>query len=258
MSLLKKAVAEFVGTLVLVVLGCGVAIATSSPALGGGNNPAYVIATALAFGLSIIAIAYSIGTLSGCHINPAVSLGVLLYDKITGDKSFGWKEFGVYVLAQVLGALAGALLLELIFMNSGLTALGLGANEVQGYLTGFDQSAISVESLFLGLLVETLLSFVFVLAVVGVCSRKEFGPQGGVVIGLSLTLVHLLGIELTGTSVNPARSIGPALVAMLNGVYEPAKELWIFIVGPLLGAVLAALVFACLEKEKAAKAGAKA
>jgi aquaporin Z len=257
MPLLKKALAEFVGTLVLVVIGCGVAIVTSSSQLGG-NTAAYVIATALAFGLSIIAIAYSIGTLSGCHINPAVSLGVLIYNKITGKKGFGWKEFGVYVVAQISGALVGALLLELIFMKSGIVNLGLGSNEVQGYLTGFNQSSINLQSLLLGLLVETLLTFVFVLAIIGVCSRKEFGPQGGVVIGLTLTLVHLLGIELTGTSVNPARSIGPALIAMLNGVYEPSRELWIFIVGPLLGAALAALVFAYLEREKAAKVGAKA
>lgn len=143
-------------------------------------------------------------------------------------------------------------------MKSGLTNLGLGSNEVQGFLTDFSTSNISMESKLLGLLVETLLTFVFVLAIIGVCSRKEFGPQGGVVIGLTLTLVHLLGIELTGTSVNPARSIGPALIALMNGVTEPAKELWIFIIGPLLGAVLAALVFAALEKEKAAKASAKA
>jgi aquaporin Z len=200
-------------------------------ASGGG----YIL-TALAFGLSIVAMAYSIGNISGCHINPAVSLGVLL----SGGMKLG--EFIGYVISQIVGALAGAGILALIFNLGGVEDKtgGFGSNG----LAGVGGNAVA------GLVVEIVLTFIFVIAILGVTSKKAgHGSFGGLVIGLTLVVVHILGIGLTGTSVNPARSIGPALVAMFTGNAEPIGAIWVFIVGPLVGAALAALVYKVLEKK---------
>jgi len=249
MGLFKKAIAECVGTMVLVIVGCGVAVTT------GCEGNAGIIATSLAFGLSIVAMAYSIGNVSGCHINPAVSLGFLVAKKMTV------KDFVVYVAAQIVGALIGALVLFAIFQGGDFANSGLGANMAQAGIGGYHVEGATVyeattASLFIALASEIILSFIFVLAILGVTSKSENGHVAGIVIGLVLTLVHLLGIRLTGTSVNPARSIGPALIALANGVTEPAKELWIFIIGPFAGAALAGLVFNFLLAPKQAKAEA--
>ena len=192
--------------------------------------------TALAFGLVIVAMAYSIGNISGCHINPAVSLGMLI------SGSMKVCEFFSYIIAQILGAFAGAGFLYGVFSLGNITDMpgGLGSNG----LAGVGGSAVA------GLIVEVILTFVFVLAILGVPSKKAaHGSFGGLVIGLTLTLVHILGIGLTGTSVNPARSIGPALVALISGNSDPISSIWVFIVGPLVGAAIAALVYKALEKE---------
>ena len=231
---MKKYIAEFIGTLVLVVVGCGTAMLVGCDAAAGSG---YLL-TALAFGLVIVAMAYSIGNISGCHINPAVSLAVLM----TGGMSVS--DFVGYVVAQVLGALAGAGLLAAIWTLGGVTDMtgGFGSNG----LAGVGGSAVA------GLLVEVVLTFIFVMAILGVTSSKAgHGSFGGLVIGLSLVLVHILGIGLTGTSVNPARSIGPAIVAALAGNAEPLASLWVFIVGPLVGAALAAVVYRYLEADEA-------
>ena len=228
---MKKLIAEFIGTCVLVTLGCGTAMLVGCDAAAGGG---YVL-TAFAFGLVIVAMAYSIGNISGCHINPAVSLGVLL----SGGMKV--KEFVGYVIAQCLGALAGAGILAAIFGLGGVTDMtgGFGSNG----LAGVNGSAIA------GLLVEIVLTFIFVLAILGVTSKKAgHGSFAGLVIGLTLVLVHILGIGLTGTSVNPARSFGPAIVAAIAGNADPIKALWVFIVGPLIGAAIAACVYKALEK----------
>ena len=230
---MKKLVAEFIGTCVLVTLGCGTAMLVGCDAASGCG---YVL-TALAFGLVIVAMAYSIGNISGCHINPAVSLGVLM----SGGMSV--KDFVGYVIAQILGALAGAGLLAAIFGLGGVTDMtgGFGSNG----LAGVGSSAAA------GLLVEIVLTFIFVMAILGVTSKKAgHGSFAGLVIGLTLVLVHILGIGLTGTSVNPARSIGPAIMAAIAGNADPIKALWVFIVGPLVGAALAALVYKVLESGK--------
>lgn len=229
---MKKLVAEFIGTLVLVVCGCGTAMLVGCNAAVGCG---YAL-TALAFGLTIVAMAYSIGNISGCHINPAVSLGVLM----TGGMSFS--EFLKYVIAQCLGALAGSIILWAIFELGDVLDLtgGFGSNG----LGGVGDSATA------GLLVEIVLTFIFVTAILGVTSKKaSHGSFGGLVIGLTLVLVHILGIGLTGTSVNPARSFGPAVVAAIMGNTDPVASLWVFIVGPFLGAALAAVVYKFLEKE---------
>ena len=231
---MKKYIAEFIGTCTLVLLGCGTAMLVGCDAAAGGG---YIL-TALAFGLSIVAMAYCVGNISGCHINPAVSLGVLLSGKVNG-KTFA--EFIGYVIAQIIGALVGAALLAAVFSLGDVTDItgGFGSNG----LAGVNGNAIA------GLLVEIILTFIFVLCILGVTSKKAgHGSFGGLVIGLTLTGVHILGIGLTGTSVNPARSIGPAVIAAIAGNPAPLASLWVFIVGPLVGAALAAFTYRALEK----------
>ncbi len=231
---MKKCISEFIGTAVLVTLGCGTAMLVGCDAVNGGG---YIL-TALAFGLVIVGMAYCVGNISGCHINPAVSLGVLM----SGGMSV--KDFGCYVISQCLGALAGAGILAAIFGLGGVTDMtgGFGSNGLAG-VNG---------SIAAGLLVEVVLTFIFVLTILGVTSKKAgHGSFGGLIIGLTLTLVHILGIGLTGTSVNPARSLGPAIVAAITGNTSPIACVWVFIVGPFVGAALAALVYKYLETEKA-------
>lgn len=228
---MKKYFAEAIGTAVLVILGCGTAMLVGCNAASGSG---YLL-TALAFGLTIVAMAYSIGNISGCHINPAVSLGVYLTGGMSG------KEFVSYVISQCIGAFCGALVLSGIFGAGHVTDKtgGLGSNG----LAGVNGSAVA------GLLVEVVLTFIFVIAILGVTSKKaKHGSFAGLVIGLTLVVVHILGIGLTGTSVNPARSLGPALVAMFNGNSDPMACIWVFIVGPMAGAALAAFVYKYLEK----------
>ncbi len=233
---MRKYIAEFIGTLTLVLIGCGTAMLVGCNAAAGSG---YIL-TAFAFGLTIVGMAYCVGNISGCHINPAVSLGCLISGRMSG------KDFICYVVSQCLGALAGAALLALIFKLGNVTDMtgGFGSNG----LGGVNGSAVA------GLLVEILLTFVFVLTILGVTSSKAgHGSFGGVVIGFTLVLVHILGIGLTGTSVNPARSFGPALVALFAGNADPMKALWVFIVGPLAGAALAAVVYKFLENAKEAE-----
>ena len=229
---MKKLIAEFIGTAVLVTLGCGTAMLVGCDAVNGGG---YIL-TALAFGLVIVGMAYCVGNISGCHINPAVSLGVL----ISGGMNA--KDFIGYVIAQCLGALAGAGLLAAIFTFGNVTDMtgGFGSNG----LAGVNGSIVA------GLLVEIVLTFIFVMTILGVTSKKAgHGSFGGLIIGLTLTLVHILGIGLTGTSVNPARSLGPAIVAAITGNSAPIACVWVFIVGPFIGAALAAFVYKYLEKD---------
>ena len=181
-------------------------------------------------------MAYCVGNISGCHINPAVSLGVLMSGGISV------KDFIGYVISQCLGALAGAGLLAAIFTSGNVTDMtgGFGSNG----LAGVNDSIIA------GLLVEIVLTFIFVMTILGVTSKKaNHGSFGGLIIGLTLTLVHILGIGLTGTSVNPARSLGPAIIAAITGNAAPIACVWVFIVGPFIGAALAAIVYKYLERE---------
>ena len=227
---MKKYIAEFIGTLVLTTLGCGTAMLVGCNA---DNGCGYIL-TALAFGLSIVAMAYCIGNISGCHINPAVSLAFLIRGEIK------LADFCGYVVSQFLGGFAGAGILYGIF------GLGRVYDRTGGYgsngLAGVHGSVAS------GLIVECLLTFIFVLTIMGVTSKKfKHGSFGGLIIGLSLTFVHIFGIGLTGTSVNPARSVGPAIVAAIDGNDSPMTDLWIFIVAPLVGAAIAAIVYTLLE-----------
>ncbi len=219
MTMVKKLICEFIGTAVLVIFGCGTAMTVGCNA---ENGCGYIL-TALAFGLVIVAMAYSIGNVSGCHINPAVSIGML----VCGKMSF--TDFIGYIIAQFLGAIAGAGVLRGVFSMANLEDKtgALGSN------------ALANGSLGASIIIEIILTFVFVLAILGVTSKIENGAVSGIVIGLTLTLVHILGIGLTGTSVNPARSFGPALIA--GG--EALANSWVFIIAPLVGGILAALVY---------------
>lgn len=217
LSDVKKYVAEIIGTMVLVLFGCGVAIFT-------GCDP---VATSLAFGLVIVAMAYSIGNVSGYHVNPAVSLAMLI------TKKMSLKDFIFYFVSQLIGATLGCLLLMLFFGGN----CGYGANLIQQGVIDIAGS-VTVEHI-IGLVAEIVLTFTFVLAILGVTSRSQNTAVVGIVIGLTLTLVHLLGLGITGTSVNPARSLIPALFA--GG--QNLREVWIYIVGPFAGAALAAVVY---------------
>lgn len=236
MDSIRKYIAEFIGTLVLVTMGCGTAMLVGCDAENGGG---YIL-TAFAFGLVIVGMAYCVGNISGCHINPAVSLGVLISGGITV------KDFIGYVISQCLGAFAGAALLLGVFNLGDVQDKtgGLGSNGLAGVN----------DSIAAGLIVEIVLTFIFVMTILGVTSKKaNHGSFGGLIIGLTLTLVHILGIGLTGTSVNPARSIGPAIAAAIDGNTDPISCVWVFIVGPLVGAALAAVVYCFLEKSKEKK-----
>ena len=218
MENIRKYCAEFIGTFVLVLFACGVAGQTCAPASEGSG---YLI-TALAFGLVIVAMAYSIGNVSGCHINPAVSIAMLVSGKMSV------KDFCGYVVAQFLGAVGGAAVLNFIVKDTAK----LGTN------------ALYNGSAMMSFGIEVILTFVFVIAILGVTSREANSNVAGLVIGGALVLVHLLGISFTGTSVNPARSFGPALIAgNLNGI-------WVFLLAPLVGGVLAAVVYKFLDPQK--------
>ena len=226
---MKKYISEFVGTFALTFFACGVAVCV------GCDTPSGLVATAFAFGLVIVAMAYSIGNISGCHINPAVSLAMYMTGKLKV------KELISYVVSQVFGALAGSVTLGLVLGSFE----ALGANSYGGAL--FNGNEVTMVS---AIVVEINLTFFFVLTILGVTSKKEYSNVAGIVIGLALVLVHLLGIRLTGTSVNPARSIGPALLQWSEPI--PFLQLWIFIIGPMAGGALAGLFykFILAEKEK--------
>ena len=215
---MKKYFCEFIGTAVLVLFGCGSA-AIAGEALG-------TLGIALAFGLSIVATAYVIGN---------ISLAMLI------SKKMSFKDFIFYVVAQVLGALAGAGILYAIMVLSNLDVAvqGLGAN-------GFDEVSSVGLNIWGALLVEVILTFVFIYTILGVTSDEKKSSVAGIVIGLTLTFVHILGIPLTGTSVNPARSLAPAI--LLGGT--ALSQVWVFIVAPFVGSALAAVVFKLLNSEK--------
>ena len=224
---MKKYLAEMVGTMVLVLMGCGVAVSLGCDPV---NNIPAVVGTSLAFGLSVVAMAYAIGGISGCHINPAITLGVFLSGKISA------KDCGMYMVFQVIGAFIGSALLYLLVGNvDGLE--GTGANDLQ--------AGVSVVG---GLLAEIVFTCVFVLVVLGATSKTNGATNNfaGLAIGLSLVLVHLVCIRYTGTSVNPARSIAPAIFQGGTAL----TNLWIFIVGPFVGGALAAGVWKLISGEE--------
>ncbi len=216
----KKYFAEMIGTMTLVLFGCGVAVYTG----------ASLVATSLAFGLSLIAMSFVIGQVSGCHLNPAVSLALFI------NKRLSFKDLIGYMVAQFIGATVACLELMLIFGRD----QGYGANVIQPAITTVHSDAVAI---VVAIVAEIIMTFVFVVSLLGVTAKTENKGFIGVVCGLTLTLVHLLGIGVTGTSVNPARSLFPAFFA--GG--EALRQSWIFVVGPFVGAILAALCFKILD-----------
>ena len=231
MSLPKRAVAEFIGTFWLVFGGCGSAVlAAAFPGLGIG-----FVGVALAFGLTVLTMAYAIGHISGCHLNPAVSVGLLV------GKRFPASELLPYVIAQVLGGIAGAAVLYFIAsgkegfsVGGGFASNGFGAHSPGGYALGACVAA------------EVVLTFMFLMIILGATDRRA--PQGfaPIAIGLGLTLIHLIGIPVTNLSVNPARSTGPAV--FVGG--WAIEQLWLFWVAPIVGAALAGVVYSLFEEPR--------
>lgn len=227
---MKKYFAEFVGTMVLVLLGCGAAVFAG---VGQPFAPAGTLGVAFAFGLAVVAMAYSIGNISGCHINPAVTMGVWLSGRMGG------RDAAMYMVFQVLGALAGSAILWALACGSGSTTTLTGAN-------GFADGAM-----LRALVAELVYTSIFVLVVLGTTSRGAHGKFAGLAIGLALVLVHIVCIPITGTSVNPARSIGPAVFEAIGGSGRALAQLWLFILAPLAGGALAALVWRALDTKEA-------
>lgn len=224
----RKFVAEALGTALLVFFGAGVATLSFGFQMAGESASAGVVATALAFGLVMLILAYGIGPISGAHINPAVTMGFLTAGRIGLGEAIG------YWIAQFIGGVAGAALLFWMFTGAkaySIATTGLGANGFgASSMVGLDMGGASIA--------EVVLTFLFVLIVLLVTRKASWPQLGGVAIGLALATVHLMGVPLTGTSVNPARSLGPAL--FVGG--EALSQVWLFIVAPLVGAVLAAVV----------------
>ena len=225
---MKKYIAELIGTMVLVLFGCGSA-AIAGSVLG-------TLGIALAFGLSIVAMAYVIGDISGCHINPAVSIGMWI------DGRMDAKDLVMYIIFQCIGAVIGIALLAAIINSApslgGYAATGLGQN-------GFGPASSVGLGVVGAIIVEIILTFVFVFTVLGVTKKAENSAVAGIVIGLTLAFVHIMGIPLTGTSVNPARSLAPAL--FLGG--QALQQVWVFILAPIVGAVIAGFLYKGLTTE---------
>ena len=226
---MKRYISELIGTMVLVLFGCGSA-AIAGTVLGN-------LGIAMAFGLSIVAMAYVIGDISGCHINPAVSIGMWM------DGRMELKDLIMYIIFQCIGAIIGTAILAMLINSApslgGYMATGLGQN-------GFGAASSVGINLCGALITEIILTFVFVFTVLGVTRSEKTGVIAGIVIGLTLAFVHIMGIPLTGTSVNPARSLAPAL--FMGGV--ALQQVWVFIVAPIIGAVIAGLAHKGLYTEE--------
>lgn len=221
---MKKYLAEMIGTMVLVLMGCGSAV------FAGAVQPFASVGTlgvAFAFGLAVLTMVYTIGKISGCHINPAITLGMLLSKRISG------KDAGMYMVFQVIGAIIGSSILYILAKDSGSVTTLTGANGYTNVLPAF--------------VAETVFTFIFLLVVLGSTSKGANTKFAGIAIGLALVLIHIVCIPITGTSVNPARSIGPALFQ--GG--EALSQLWLFIVAPFLGAAIATVVWKGIDTEEA-------
>lgn len=244
---MRKYLAEFLGTFILTFTACG---ATSFT----GGYPGYlgVVGIALIFGFVMTALFYSIGSISGCHINPAVSLAMLI------SRRMNFIDFMGYIVAQMLGGVAGGFAMYGISIS--LSTDTVEQYEAYGYdLLSFGTNGYGAQSEFLNIdvwgafLVEMILIFIFVITVLSVTANKRYKNVAGIVIGMALSAVHLFGITLTGTGVNPARSFGPALAKAVQGDITPLSQVWLFIVAPIVGAILASIIYLILTYKKRPK-----
>jgi aquaporin Z len=232
----RKLFAEFVGTAALVFFGVGVATLMFGFKFDGGSVAAGIVATALTFGLTLAGLCYAIGPISGCHVNPAVTLGAALDHRVT------WNEAVGYWIAQFVGGIVGALVLWAVFEQSplyhGASVTGLGTD-------GYGNASLIHINAGGAFIAEVVLTALFVFVILGVTSKIANAATAGLVIGLTLTVVHLIGISITGTSVNPARSLGPALIVGGTALHQ----VWLFIFAPLVGGAFAALLHRVLNPE---------
>jgi aquaporin Z len=233
----KKYIAELIGTMVLVLMGCGSAVIAGANL--GGLNGNGTVGISFAFGLAVLAMVYAIGAISGCHINPAISISMFVAGKLNG------KDTAFYVVFQCVGAIIGAGILYAIAVGNpgyNLAVNGLGQN-------GYDTASPGGYNLLSALIAEIVLTFIFLLVIFG--STSERAPKGfaGISIGLTLVLIHLVAIPIDGTSVNPARSLGPALFAGLTSGSVALSQLWLFIVAPIIGGILAAIVWKIFKQK---------
>ncbi len=236
---MKKYLAEMIGTFVLVLMGCGSAI-FAGIGLGTTGYGVTTLGVAMAFGLSVVAMAYTIGNISGCHINPAITLGVWSSGRMSG------KEAGGYMLFQCIGAIIASAVLY-ILVHTGNEA---GIEAVFNSTTTTGSNSFLPGNIVPAFLAELIFTFIFVLVVLGSTDEKKgAGNFAGLAIGLTLVLVHIACIPITGTSVNPARSIGPAIFAAIEGNCVPLSQLWLFIVAPFIGAMLSAFVWKGLRSD---------
>jgi aquaporin Z len=225
MTILRKMIAEFIGTFTLVFLGCGAAV------MAGMHDILGMLGISFAFGLALIGMAYGIGPISGCHINPAVSFGAVVAGRMTVF------EMVRYWIAQVGGACVAALLL-LILMKGRMAGYDVGANGLGQ--NGYGEGYLGEYTMFSALLFEVIATFLFVVVILGSTSPGASTTMAGIAIGLTLVVIHLVGIQITGVSVNPARSIGPAI---FSGSVTAIQQLWLFIVAPMIGAAGAGIMF---------------
>ena len=226
MSATKKYFAEALGTFALVLFGCGAAVIAG--VTGAGPAGIGILGIYLAFGLAVVAMAYTIGPISGCHINPAISIGMLVAGKLSMKDTVG------YVISQCIGAVIGAGVLYLLATGSSGFAMGEWALGSNGWGAGYG-GAYTMQA---ALIAEFVFTFLFLMVIFGTTAKAASPQMAGLAIGISLVLIHMVAIPITGTSVNPARSLGPALFA--GGM--ALSQLWLFIVAPIAGAVAAALV----------------
>ena len=237
MSLISRALAEMIGTFWLVLGGCGSAALAAVFMAGGNDIGIGLLGVAFAFGLTVVTMAYAIGHISGCHLNPAVTIGL-----VAGGR-FPASEAPLYIILQTVGAILAALLLLLILQGNPaftLTASSLAVN-------GFGELSPGKYGMMTGLITEVVMTAMFLFIILGATDKRGIGSHAGLAIGLALVLIHLISIPVTNTSVNPARSTGPALVLALNGQVLALAQLWLFWVAPLAGAVIAGLIYRMFE-----------
>jgi aquaporin Z len=239
MSLMSRSVAELIGTFWLVLGGCGSAALAAVFMAGTNDIGIGLLGVSLAFGLTVLTMAYAIGHISGCHLNPAVTVGLAVGGR------FPFAEAPMYIVAQTVGAILAALLLLTIV--SGSPDFVLKANSLA--VNGFGELSPGKYGMMTGLITEVVMTAMFLFIILGVTDKRGTAVAGGLAIGLALTLIHLISIPVTNTSVNPARSTGPALVLALSGEGKALAQLWLFWVAPIAGAAIAGVIYRMFEND---------
>ena len=241
MSLMKRSLAELIGTFWLVLGGCGSAVLAAGFMADIGGAPVHIgiglLGVALAFGLTVLTMAYAIGHISGCHLNPAVTIGLAVGGR------FSFAEAPMYIIFQTIGAILAAFLI--LTIAKGAPGFTLSASSLA--VNGFGELSPGKYGMMSALITEVVMTAMFLFIILGVTDKRGTAVAGGLAIGLTLTLIHLISIPVTNTSVNPARSTGPALVLALSGEGKALAQLWLFWVAPIAGAVIAGLIYRMFE-----------